>query len=158
VSPGPIDIHWQCPNPPYTSETNSFSSNTNTTGVVTVNIAAQTTYTIECDPGNIQDHIIVSVTNAQTSLVASPASVKSGNTSVLTYYATTVSSCTLTGPGVNLNLTPDASGNIGSPSSPLTPTTPGITAQSTYTLSCQTAVGRVNKAATIRLIPNVIEI
>lgn len=79
-------------------------------------------------------------------ITSTPGRVRVGNTVQLKITATGIAtSCSVTGPGVSQTLTP-TSCNIG----PTTITTPAITKQSTYTVSCDSA------AATTKVIVNTI--
>jgi len=79
-------------------------------------------------------------------ITATPSRVRVGNTVQLKVTASGITtSCTVTGPGVSQTLTP-TSCNVG----PTTITTPAITKQSTYTVSCDSA------AATTKVIVNTI--
>lgn len=88
---------------------------------------------------------------ASPTLTASPTRVVSGGTSTLTLSAGGVdSTCTLTGPGINTSYTP-TSCNVSS----RTVTTPAITNQSVYTLSCDG--GERTAQAVVNIIPKVQE-
>lgn len=82
------------------------------------------------------------------SIMANPNRIKSGETTVLTWTGSNVSSaCSITGPGVSQSSTPSSCSLSGSL------TTPALSTQSIYTLSCpggQTAQAIVNIISTIR--------
>lgn len=149
-----VTITWSCPSP-NTSSTNSFNSNTAASGSANVTVNANTTYTVHCTQTGTQASVSATVLNPQLSLTASPQKVQSGGTSTLTWSATAVQSCTLTGPGVSVSATADVNGNVSS----RTTTTGAITASNTYTLTCQTSAGTATPVTVIvSPIPNVIEI
>jgi hypothetical protein len=115
----------------------NFSTGGALSGSVSVAPSATTDYTVTCGPNS--GTITVTVINPTISISASPATVRSGDTTTITWSATSVNSCTVTGPGVS---TSGSSGSL---------TTPAITSQSTYTLSCSTDGGTVTATTTVSL-------
>ena len=112
-----------------------------------------TTYTVVCGQTGTQASVTATAINPTMSLVATPSRVHSGSTSSLQWSASSVTSCTLSGPGTSVTVA--ATG--GAISSQNTTTAP-ITGQSTYTLTCQTAAGSVSTSVNVSLIPVEIEI
>ena len=90
--------------------------------------------------------IRITVLTPSLSITANPTRVRSGNSSNITWNATNVNSCAVTGPNFS------ASGTSGGPQS-----TGALTFQSTYTLLCQTDTGPVSASVTVTLIPSIIE-
>ena len=134
-------LQWSCSNST-SSSGGGFSTGGATTGSVSVTPAVGTTqYTVQCSNGG-QSTVSVTVSSAIMNISANPALVRSGGTSVISWSASNVNSCTVTGTGIS------ASGLSGSA------TTPAITAETTYTLTCQvTGLGAVSRPVTVKLVP-----
>lgn len=152
-----VTVTWSCPSP-NTSSTNNFNSSTAASGSANLNPSSSSTYTVRCTQTGTQGSVSAIVVNPNISLTASPSRVRNGGTSVLSWYASSVTSCTLSGPSVSASATADASGNVASSASPRQTTTAAINGSSTYTLTCQTAAGPVNSSVNVAPIPVQIEI
>lgn len=140
-----VKLTWACINSSSSSGGN-FSTGGAVSGNVNVTPSTTTIYTLVCSNGG-QSTTKVTVSSASLTVTANPALVRSGNTSVISWSASNVTSCTMNGPGIS------ASGVTGSA------TTPAITAQSTYTLSCVvTGLGTVSRSVTVGLVPKFEEI
>jgi hypothetical protein len=151
-----VTVSWSCPSP-NTSSSNNFNSSTAASGSATLTVNTTTTYTVQCQSG-ASGGATANIVNPNISLSASPSRVRSGTSSTLSWYALSVQSCTLSGPGVFVPATADASGNVGSSGTPRQTSTGVITGRSVYTLVCQTVGNPVSASVTVSLIPVQIEI
>ena len=152
----PRTLTWNCP-APYTSSSGiGFSTGGALTGSITVSPTDTTDYEISCNPGNTATKITVSVVNPQLTLTAPTPRVRPGQTTSLVWSAAQVNSCMLSAPGgaVMANVAADENGLIVS----RTNQTGVITGRSTYTLTCQTAIGARSVSVDVGLIPSVIEL
>lgn len=140
-------LTWSCP-----SAYNSSSSGTNfstggaLSGSTSVSPTSNTTYTIVCNDSGSSGQVTVTVLNPVLSISASPTRVRQGNASTITWSASEVDSCSVSGPSFS------ASGLSGSQSSG------AIQNQSTYTLTCSTQGGNESASVTVTLAPSFIEI
>lgn len=125
-----------------------FSTGGALTGDASVSPTATTAYTVQCigPGGTSQTSTTVTVNNPVLSLSADPTRVRSGNSSTITWSATQVTSCAISGPGVS------ATGLSGSRS------TGALTSQSRYTLTCQTVAGVKTASVLVNVIPAQTEI
>lgn len=145
-------ITWNCPGNSSATGTN-FSTGGAASGQATVVVTTTTTYTVTCQAGT-QASAQATVNGPALSLTASPTRVKANNASTLTWLASSVTSCALTGPGINVSKTANASGTI----TQQVTSTGAITGQSIYTLTCQSTSGQVSSSVTVNLIPSEQEI
>jgi hypothetical protein len=123
-------------------------------GSANVTVTGNTTFTVQCNPTSMQTNVSAVVVNSNLSLAAVPSRVQSGSASTLTWSASSVQSCTLSGPSVSASATADANGNVSTHNT----STGAVTGRSVYTLTCQTAGGSLSTSVTVTLIPTVIEI
>ncbi|MEO6536860.1 MAG: CARDB domain-containing protein [Candidatus Paceibacterota bacterium] len=88
-----------------------------------------------------------SCTGTAVSITATPNRIRPGQTSTLSYTASGVStSCSITGPGVSQNI----AGNSCSIPAPTPISTPALSTQATYTITCD---GTVSSSAIVNVIP-----
>ena len=127
-----------------------FSAGGASSGTVTVNPATTTDYGVQCGSG--QTVVTITVTNPVLTIGATPARVRSGSASAISWSATSVTSCTLTGTGINTSCSGSACGN------PHTNSTGALFAQTVYTLACQTGAGSKSATATVFITPSVCEV
>jgi hypothetical protein len=118
---------------------------------VTVNTT--TTYTLNCPQTGTQVTTQVTVSGPALSLSASPTRVRVNDSSTLTWAASSVTSCALTGPGVNVHMNANGSGIISTQNT----STGGVVGQSVYKLTCQTGSGTISSSVTVNLIPSQVE-
>lgn len=144
ASGGSSTLTWACSLSSSSSGLN-FSTGGAANGSVSVSPSVTTTYSLSCSAG-CSANATVTVTNPTLSISANPTRVHSGETSTISWSASQVTSCTVTGPNFS------GSGLTGSGSSG------AIVARSTYTLTCQSAVGVRTASVTINLIPAGVEI
>ncbi|MBI2108957.1 MAG: hypothetical protein HYT93_02120 [Parcubacteria group bacterium] len=145
---GSVTIEWNATGATSCDGLN-FSTGGAISGSVVVSPTTDTTYTVVCfynpgtySPSSLQSSVGVTVLNPDVGISASPVSVKSGNQSTVTWSATNVDSCTVTGPNGF-----SQTGISGSaPSGP-------ITVQSTFILTCQNEGGELSDSAVVTLIP-----
>ena len=141
-------LNWSAPEAISCDGVN-FGTGGATSGSAVVSPISDTTYSIVCNyPGNyspttVQSSVGVIVLNPALSISANPESVRSGRSSAITWSATNVDSCTITGPnGFSYN-TVSGSAETGP-----------LTQQSTYILVCQNAGGTVSASAVVTIIPS----
>lgn len=146
-------ITWSCPSPNTSSSGVNFSTGGAASGSTGVVVSTNTTYTVVCDQTSTQASVTAVAINASMSLAASPSRVSSGATSVLTWSASGVISCSLAGPG-----TTDAATAVSGSISSRNKTTAAVTGQSIYTLTCQTEATPISTSVNVSLIPIQIEI
>lgn len=146
-------ITWSCPSPNTSSSGVNFSTGGEVSGSTGVVVTTDKTYTVICDQTTGQASVTAVAINANMSLAAAPSRVRVNGTSVLTWSASGVTSCALSGPGTSDSATA-VSGSIA----PRNKTTAAITGQSTYTLTCQTAATPISTSVNVMLIPIQIEI
>ncbi len=115
------------------------------------------TYGMRCTgQGGSQDFLFppIEVRVPIATISADPTRVASGSTSTITWSATDVISCSVTGPSGTgwANVTGPAIGGSFSTGSPKTPT---ITKQSTYTITCQTTTSpsTVSDSVIVNILP-----
>ena len=142
-----VTITWSCPAPNTSSSGVNFSTGGAVSGSTGVVVTTDTTYTTS------EASVNAIAIDPNISLVADKSRVRINGTAVLTWSASGVTSCSLSGPGTTDSATA-VSGSIASRDK----TTAAITGQSTYTLTCQTELTPVSTSVTVLLIPNTIEI
>ena len=122
-----------------------FSTGNATSGSVVITPTTNTTYTVTCVNANgqqAQDTEQVQVVDADLQVTASPASVRKNSQTTINWSVVgSVTSCTISGPGL--------SSTALSGSQLVT-----ITQESTYTYSCNTASGTVTKSVTVKVLPS----
>jgi hypothetical protein len=94
--------------------------------------------------GTCTDSVALSCTGATANISASPVRIQAGSTSQVSYDANGADSCTITGPG--------APGTVATNACTLNPTsftTPALTTQTTYTITC----GAATDSVTINVVP-----
>ncbi|MBY0294302.1 hypothetical protein K2Q08_03150 [Patescibacteria group bacterium] len=159
VNPTTVDtgetttVTWNCPGNTSATGTN-FSTGGAASGNTTVTVSVTTTYTVMCTQTGTQATADVTVSGPALSLSASPTRVRVNNTSTLTWAASSVTSCTLSGPGVAVNMNANGSGIIATQNT----STGGIVGQSIYRLTCQSDSGAISSSVTVNLIPSQQEI
>ena len=147
VSDDSSSLTWVCGNSTSASIDQSIGSVNPVAGgsVSTGALLATTSYTLTCTPASgspATAFAIVTVAPPTLTLTATPALVKKGNTTLITWSATAgATGCTISGPGLSSSL----------PSSSQTVT---INNQSTYTFRC---TGSLTKTVTVGLVPEFIE-
>ncbi|OGC93347.1 hypothetical protein A2389_02695 [Candidatus Adlerbacteria bacterium RIFOXYB1_FULL_48_10] len=147
-------ITWSCPSSGNTSASGvNFTTGGAVSGSTGVTVTTDKTYTVVCDQTGSQASVSVIAINANMSITASPSRVRLNDTSVITWSASGVNSCSLVGPG-----TTDAATAVSGSISSRNKTTAAITGQSTYTLTCQTDATPISTSVNVLLIPNTIEI
>ena len=142
-----VTLTWSASSAMSCSGTN-FSTGGATSGSTVVAPSSTITYTVLCNynpglytPSTVQSSVGVTVFNPALNINASPTQVRSGNQSTISWSATNVDTCSVTGPSFS------ATGVSGSQlSGP-------VTIQSTYTLSCQNAGGSLSQSVIVTLIP-----
>ncbi len=141
---GSVVLPWSCKNSSSSSGVN-FSTGDAVSGSVFVNPLEDTTYTVVCSNGG-QSSVEVIVLHPELEITADPTQVRSGRESLITWSATVVDSCNVTGTNGF-----SATGLSGSqPSNP-------ITLQSIFTLTCENVAGTLSKNVTVYLIPEFFE-
>lgn len=125
-----------------------FSTGGALSGSVSVSPSVTTTYTVQCiDPeGTSETPTTVTVNHPALTISANPTRVRSGNASTITWSATQVTSCAISGPGFS------GSGLSGSQS------TGALNTQSVYTLTCQSVGGVKSASVTVSITPSQTEI
>jgi hypothetical protein len=119
----------------------NFSTGGDASGSVSINPLDTTTYTVVCSNGG-RSSVDVTVLHPVLEITADPTQVRSGRESLITWSATVVDSCNVTGTNGF-----SATGLSGSqPSNP-------ITLQSIFTLTCENVAGTLSKSVTVYLIP-----
>lgn len=132
-------LTWSSTNANSCTGTN-FSTGNATSGSATVSPTTTTTYTVTCSgtAGSASANATVTVTTAPTAnLTANPASIKSGQSSTLTWSSTNASSCT----GTNFS-----TGNASSGSATVAPV-----ATTTYSISCMGTTETVSASTTVAI-------
>ena len=127
-----------------------FSTGGASSGSVQVTPADTTNYGVQC--GSDQVTVTIVVTNPVLTIGATPARVRSGSASSISWSATNVTSCTLTGTGVSTSCSGAACASAHNNS------TGALSAQTVYTLACQTGVGGRSATATVFITPTVCEV
>ena len=148
-------LAWSCPSGYTTSAGVGFSTGGALNGSVTVTPANTTTYEIHCNPGNTVTSITATVVTPQLSLAAQAPRVNTGQSASLVWSASDVTSCVLASPAGTALASVTASGGVISSRATATG---AVTGKSTFTLTCQTAVGPRSVSVDVGLIPKVIEI
>jgi hypothetical protein len=92
----------------------------------------------------------VDVLQPTATISANPARVKSGSSTTLTWSGSSVKSCTVSGPGVSVS--GNATAGSFTTGSPKTIST--VTAQSVYTITCQTNGSPVTDTVIVNLLPD----
>lgn len=119
-----------------------------TSGSVVLSPSSSTTYTLVCNylsnysPTTAQSSVGVTVLNPVLSISANPVSVRSGRSSTITWSASAVDSCTVTGPGGFSQTALSGSAPSGA-----------LTQQSVFVLTCQNSGGSVSASVTVTIIP-----
>lgn len=140
-------LTWSCPSAYNTSSSGTnFSTGGALSGSTSVSPTSNTTYTIVCNDSGSSGQVAVTVLNPVLSISASPTRVRQGNASTITWSASEVDSCSVSGPSFS------ASGLSGSQSSG------AIQNESTYTLTCSTEGGDESASVTVTLAPSFEEI
>lgn len=127
-----------------------FSTGNATSGSVSTSVSGAYTVTCTGTGGTCSASTNVgggACTNPTLTLTGNPDRVKPGTTTTVNYSATGVTSCTLSGPGAPA-VTPNS---CSLPQGSFT--TPAITTQTTYTLTCDS----VSKTLIINVLPKIIE-
>jgi len=129
-----------------------FSTGGATSGSKSVSTAGS--YTLSCSGsgGSCSDSVSLgnTCTNPKATISAAPDRVKSGSTTKITYGATGVDgSCTITGPGAPSGGIPSNSCNVSNASF----TTPALTTQTTYTITC----GGTSTTVIVNVVPDFTE-
>jgi hypothetical protein len=143
----PSTLTWSATNNPTTCTGGGFTAGSPPSGIASVSING--TYTLSCSNAGgtcSTQSVTVGATclNPTATITASVARVHPGATTVITYNATGVAStCNVTGPGAPGVVTSNACmvNNFF--------TTPPITAQTTYTITC----GAASNSVTINVLP-----
>ncbi|GEM_PF-2515220 len=137
---GAVTMSFACVNSTSSSGLN-FSTGGAAEGSVSINPLDTTTYTVVCSNGG-RSSVDVTVLHPVLEITADPIQVRSGRESLITWSATVVDSCNVTGTNGF-----SATGLSGSqPSNP-------ITLQSIFTLTCENVAGTLSKNVTVYLIP-----
>tara|TARA_Y100000031_G_scaffold70126_1_gene77793 strand:- start:10171 stop:10992 length:822 start_codon:yes stop_codon:yes gene_type:complete len=137
---GAVTMSFACVNSTSSSGVN-FSTGGDAEGSVSINPLNTTTYTVVCSNGG-RSSVDVTVLHPVLEITADPIQVRSGRESLITWSATVVDSCNVTGTNGF-----SATGLSGSqPSNP-------ITLQSIFTLTCENVAGTLSKNVTVYLIP-----
>jgi len=137
---GAVTMSFACVDSDSSSGLN-FSTGGAASGSVSINPLDTTTYTVVCSNGG-RSSVDVTVLHPVLEITADPTQVRSGRESLITWSATVVDSCNVTGTNGF-----SATGLSGSqPSNP-------ITLQSIFTLTCENVAGTLSKNVTVYLIP-----
>jgi hypothetical protein len=143
-----VELEWACSSDHNTDSSGlNFSTGGALSGTEEVTPADDATYSITCNDSGTTADVEVTVLHPSLSLSASPTRVRAGNASTITWSASEVDSCSVTGPAGAF-----ASGTSGSQS------TGAISNQSVYTLTCQTEGGAVSASVTVTIAPSFEEI
>lgn len=155
----PVTLTWSCQNASSCiaiENTEGFSTGGSLSGtdssVTPSATSGQVTYGLICD-ANTFYFSFVTVRSPIVNISADPSRVRSDNTSVISWSASDVKSCTVSGPSSPPYL---ASGNADNSNnftrnSPYT--TPPITAKSTYTIVCKTDGADITDSVTVNVGP-----
>lgn len=146
-----VTISWACGAGDTSSGGVGFATGGATSGSVQVIPSVTANYGVQCYPSGKSTTIAVTVRDPELSISVSPVRVHSGSTSLITWNATSVTSCTLTGTGVNASCSGLSCANVR------TTTTGALTAQSIYTLTCLAPSGSRSATATVSITPRVCE-
>ncbi len=145
---GTLTLRWECQDAAACTQvanTDGFSTGgalIGTDSTVTPSATSgDVTYGLTCDGTNFL-FPSVTVLSPQVSISADPARVRTGNTSTISWSATEVDSCTITGPGLTPN--PRSDFSAVTTSQPVT-----ISTQSTYTITCDS----LSDSVTVNIIP-----
>lgn len=144
----PSTISWSSANATSCTGT-GFSTGNATTGTAGVNTLGS--YVLSCTGagGSCTSSTAVSCGTPTPTITASPNRVQPNQTSVITYGAGSVdATCTITGPGAPGVVTANTCSVA-----PASFTTPPITTQSVYTITC----GSVTQTATVNVVPKFVE-
>lgn len=160
-SGGSSNLSWSSTNATSCSSmTGNFITGgaTSNAGLSTGPLTTTTTYGIQCTgPGGLSPVQFVTITvtggvcndSGPVNLTSTPTRVKSGETATLTWTASNASgACTVSGPGVSKTSTPSACSVADSV------TTPPLTTQAIYTLTCP---GGQKSQTVVNIIPTVRE-
>ena len=137
---GAVTMSFACVNSTSSSGLN-FSTGGAAEGSVSINPLDSTTFTVVCSNGG-RSSVEVTVLHPVLEITADPIQIRSGRESLITWSATNVDSCNVTGTNGFF-----ATGLSGSqPSNP-------IILQSIFTLTCENIAGTLSKNVTVYLIP-----
>ncbi len=143
---------WTCPS---AYNTSSAGTNLSTGGALSgsanVSPESDTSYTVTCSPTSSFTTVSVIVLNPSLSISANPTRVRPGESSNITWSASSVNegSCSVK----RSNGSTFATGESGGPQ-----TTGALNEQETYTLTCATDAGASSVSVTVTLVPGLIEI
>lgn len=139
----PAKLTWTSTNGATRCDSSDFNTNglsSNTDPGVSVSPSADTTYSIYCtNSGGAGPTASVSVTVAspKVSISAKPSCVSGGGSTKITWSATQVKSCNVSGPGLSSSQTSDSQ-------------TVNVTSKSKYSISCDTQGGStIDKSVTV---------
>lgn len=131
-------LSWSAGDGASSCDGTNFSTGGAPSGSALVAPTANMVYAVSCSNGG-SSSVLVTVINPVLSIAASHTRVHSGDTTTIIWSAMGVNSCAVSGPGAFWTGT---SGSM---------TTPPITAESVYTLTCQTDGGPVSATTTVAL-------
>jgi len=137
---GAVTMAFSCVNSTSSSGVN-FSTGGVAEGSVSINPLDTTTYTVVCSNGG-RSSVDVAVLHPVLEITADPIQVRSGRESLITWSATVVDSCNVTGTN-GFSATGLEGSQISGP----------ITLQSIFTLTCENVAGTLSKNVTVYLIP-----
>ncbi len=127
----------------------NFSTGGATSGTAVVSPTTDTTYTLVCyydpnvySPSSLQGSVGITVINPGLSIDASPTSVRSGDGSTISWSATNVDSCLVTGPNGFSQTGISGSAPSGA-----------LTQQSVFVITCENEGGEISDSVTVTLIP-----
>ncbi|MEX0652465.1 MAG: hypothetical protein WD509_02985 [Candidatus Paceibacterota bacterium] len=139
-----IELAWECASPSSSSAGVNFSTGGGVSGSTTLVPVSDTTYTVVCSNGG-QATVSASILSPDISITAGPTLLQSGDTTEITWSASSVNSCAVS---ENSSSITDAwSGTSG------TEISSAIVEETMYTLTCQTDAGAVSQNVTVRLVP-----
>ncbi len=147
VISGTSDLTWSSTNADSCSGVN-FSTGDATSGNTTVSLSVTTTYTVVCtnEDGLSDSSATVTITNPVNptlSIGANPTTVRSGNQSTITWSASDVDTCSITGPG-GFSFSTLSGSSLSGP----------ITQKSTYNITCQAeGIPDVSDSVVVNLAP-----
>lgn len=138
-------LTWSATNADSCTATGGFSTGGATSGSATVTPTQNSTYQITCSNSGGASAVAntsVTVLNPKiNSFSASPLRVLSGGNTTISWDASDVKNCTISGPGFS------ASGLSGSKQAV-------VLSQSTYTISCQTNTVPLTQSVLVNVVPN----
>jgi hypothetical protein len=149
-----VTCTWSCAPGSTSSAGGNFSTGGATSGSANVTVGGSTTYSVQCAPVGMQTSYAVEAVDVSLSLSATPTRVRSGSASSLSWTASSVTSCTLKKGATTLASCPSG----GSCATNHTTSSGALTAQSIFTLTCQSEVGPATASATVFITPSVCEV